>query len=101
MKQKLPQSVYTQEFRAQAVKLVLDQGGRVSATAQQLQIPSSTLRDWVKAARVVKRASVGARQKTHMSEKMENIHLEQELARVKMERDFLKKCVAYFAKSPA
>ncbi len=54
MKQKLPKSVYTPEFHAQAVKLVLEQGLTIAAASQQLLIPAGTFRDWVQAARAGK-----------------------------------------------
>lgn len=99
--EKLVKSVYTSEFRAQAVKLVIEQGLTIRAAAQQLMMPVDTLSGWVKAARTGKLEAVGSGQKARTAEEMELIQVKQELARVKMERDFLKKCAAYFAKSPA
>ena len=99
--EKLPKGVYTQEFRAQAVKLVLEQGLRLAAAARQLMVPVKTLRNWVKAAREGQLLAVGAKQRTLSTEELEVARLKRELAAVRMERDFLKKCAAYFAKSPA
>ena len=48
---------YTPEFRAEAVKLVLEQGLSLEAAAQRLSVPKGTLANWVKAA---KRGSTGS-----------------------------------------
>ena len=42
---------YTPEFRAEAVKLVLEQGLSLEAAARRLSIPKGTLANWVMAAK--------------------------------------------------
>jgi transposase len=42
---------YTREFRAEAVKVVLEQGLSLEATAQRLSVPKGTLANWVKTAK--------------------------------------------------
>ncbi len=39
---------YTPEFRAEAVKVVLEQGLSLEAAAQRLSVPKGTLANWVK-----------------------------------------------------
>jgi transposase len=98
--EKLPKGVYTQEFRLQAVKLVLEQGLTMRLAAQQLMLLAKTLGGWVKAARAGQLQVIGTQQRKLGAEELKLAQLQRELARVKMERDFLKKCAAYFAKSP-
>lgn len=43
--------VYSEEFRAEAVKLVLEHGQRLLSAAQRLGIPKGTLTNWVLKAR--------------------------------------------------
>ena len=86
---------YTQAFMLEAVRLV--KGGQsVPVTAKVLNMPSQTLGNWVR--RSDKGELVGAGDKPVSNEQMELARLRAELARVKMERDILKKATAYFAR---
>lgn len=79
---------YTLEYRSEAVRLV--QGGQsFVATAKVLGIPSQTLENWVRQAAKGQLAGAGA--KPVSAEQMELTRLRAELARVKLERDILKK----------
>jgi transposase-like protein len=86
---------YTVEFKLEAVRLV--KGGQtVPVTAKILGMPEQTLGNWV---RLSKQGQLtGAGDKPVSAEQMELARLRAELARVKMERDILKKATAYFAK---
>jgi transposase len=42
---------FTDEFKASAVRLVLDEGKTVSAAARDLDLTETALREWVKRAR--------------------------------------------------
>ena len=46
-----PRRQFTEEFRAQAVRLVLDEGKSVGAVARELDLTASALRQWVERAR--------------------------------------------------
>ena len=86
---------YTLEFKMEAVRLV--RGGQVAAvTAKVLGIPKQTLENWVRLDG--KGTLKGAGDKPVSPEQMELARLRAELARVKMERDILKKATAYFAR---
>jgi len=94
-KEKGTRAAYTLEFKLEAVRLV--QGGQAkSVTARILGVPEPTLGNWVRLAGQGKLAGAGA--KPVSPEQMELARLRAELARVKMERDILKKATAYFAK---
>lgn len=49
--ERLPQGVYTTEFRAEAVKLVIEQKMSVAGAAKRLSLPKSSLYNWVCAAK--------------------------------------------------
>jgi transposase-like protein len=86
---------YTLEFKLEAVRLV--KGGQVaSVTAKILGIPKATLENWVRLNS--KGQLKGSGDKPVSPEQMELARLRAELARVKMERDILKKATAYFAR---
>jgi len=88
---------YTPEFRAEAVKMVSEQGLPQETTAKRLAIPKGTLANWVAAAKASMHSSVpGARSAAELA--AENSRLRKELAEARMERDILKKATAYFAR---
>ena len=86
---------YTLEFKLEAVRLV-KAGQEASVTARVLGMPKQTLSNWVRLAE--KGELQGAGDRPVSAEQMESARLRAELARVKMERDILKKATAYFAK---
>jgi transposase len=96
--EKLPKAEYSPEFREQAVQTYQESGLSVAEVAKRLSIPKSSLNYWVKAAKKGKLALVGKNQKPVTEMEMELSRLKRELAEARMERDFLKKCTAYFAK---
>jgi transposase len=83
---------YSDEFRAEAVRLVLDSRSSVARVAEDLGIKSWTLRGWVKEHR----DGIGVRRPETLEE--ENRRLKRELTVLRQERDLLKKAAAYFAK---
>ncbi|SRR5258706_2691829 len=86
---------YTLEFKLEAVRLV-KAGQSIAAIGATLGVAEQTVFNWVKAEREGRLAGVGT--KPVSSEQMELARLRAEVARLKMERDILKKAVAYFAK---
>jgi transposase len=91
------QQRYTPEFRAEAVKLVTEQGLSQKEAAKRLGIPKGTLANWMAATKASGRLSApGTRSTADLV--AENARLRKELAEVRMERDILKKATAYFAR---
>jgi transposase len=89
---------FTDEFKAGAVRLVLDEGKSVGQVARDLDLTPSALSGWVKQARADR--SKGKAGLT-TEERAELAALRKELRVVKMERDILGKAVAFFAKENA
>ena len=87
---------YTDEFRAEAVKQVLERGFTVADVAARIGIPKHTLYDWVQKAKKVGRATAGSA--LAGTDSVEVRRLKAELRRVTEERDILKEAAAYFAK---
>ena len=96
--EKLPKAGYSPEFREQAVRTYQESGLSVAEIAKRLSLPKSSLNNWVMAAKQGNLALVGKHQKPVTEMEMELSRLKRELAETRMERDFLKKCTAYFAK---
>ena len=95
---RIPQGRYTKEFRQEAVKLVTEEGMSWTAAARRLSLPTSTLANWVKAAKAGKLGDVGKTYRPLTEVEMELARTKKELTLVKMERDILKKAAAYFAR---
>jgi len=98
--ERIPNAVYTKELREEAVKLVTEQGLTIPEVGRRLSIPKSTISYWVREERRGKLSSVGSSKKSLTETEMELAQVKRELAQVKMERDFLRKAAAYFAKEP-
>jgi transposase len=95
---KKKQQRYTPEFRAEAVKLVTEQGFTLEAAAARLAVPRGTLANWVVAAKNSTRVTAVPGSRTAKDLEVENARLRKELAEARMERDILKKATAYFAR---
>jgi transposase len=87
---------YTPEFKQEAVRLVTEQGYKVTEAARNLGINPSVLTRWKsQLASEGTNAFPGKGRLT--SEKEELQRLRKENQRLKMERDILKKAAAFFA----
>jgi len=93
-----PRGIYTRELREEAVKLVTEGGLKIPEAGRRLLVSASTIRYWVKAEREGKLKEVGKQQRPLTEVEMELVRVKRELVEVRMERDVLKKAVAYFAK---
>lgn len=97
MTKKKQQQRYSPEFRAEAVKLVTEQGLSQEVAAARLAIPTGTLSNWVAAAKRATNGAVpGSRSAADLQAEIAS--LRKELAETRMERDILKKATAYFAR---
>jgi transposase len=85
---------FTDEFKRDAVAMVLDDGNRVIDVAERLGIGEGTLGNWVRQARVDR----GERAGMTTSERAELVELRRENARLRMERDLLKRATAFWVK---
>ena len=88
--------VFTEEFRAGAVRLVLDEGKSVSAVARDLDLTASALRVWVMRAQADRTKGKSGGLTT--AEREELARLRKENRQLRLERDILKKAAAFFAK---
>jgi transposase-like protein len=85
---------FTDEFKRDAVAMVLDDGNKVVDVAERLGIGEGTLGNWVRQARVDR----GERAGMTTSERQELVELRRENARLRMERDLLKRATAFWVK---
>ena len=87
-KAKRPRRSFTDDFKAEAVRLVLDEGKTVNRVAKDLDLTASALRVWVERARADRTHG-----KTGLTseERAELARLRKENRTLRMERDILKK----------
>ncbi len=99
---RLPKRQYTEEFKAEAVRLAASVGGHEAA--RRLGIPVATLGNWAR-----RRVALGdgsgppspaeASARRPVSElEAENSRLRRELAEAKLDVEILRKATAYFAR---
>jgi len=86
---------YSKEFKAEAIKIVLEQGLSVHEGAVRLSIPEGTLGQWVTAAR---KGIVTPGTRSVAELESEVLQLRKALNEAQQERDVLKKATAYFAR---
>lgn len=89
---------FDDEFKAQAVRLVLDEGKSVASVARDLDLTESNLRIWVERARADR---TQGRTGLTTAEREELTRLRKENRELRTEREILKKAAAFFAKHQA
>lgn len=99
MADKKKQKRYTKEFKIEAVKLVTEKGMKASEVAKDLGISQPALGSWIKDyQRIGQEAFPGKRNLSSQEDKIRQ--LEQQVKRLTMEREILKKAMAYFVEIP-
>jgi transposase len=89
---------FSEEFKAGAIRLVLDEGKTVGAVARELDLTPSALGRWVQQAEADR-----SKGKTGLTtaEREELARLRKENRELRLEREILKKAAAFFAKAHA
>lgn len=88
---------YTEQFKADAVNLVLEQGYSVSKAANALGVGETALRRWL-GNRQPKTSQVSAKPPAHSTDQQRIRELEKQVAQLERERDILKKSTTFFVK---
>jgi transposase len=93
-------TTYTAEFKRQAVRMLTDQKLSVAEAARRLGVGENLLHTWRKAFRQQGEAAFpGHGQPTPADDELRRLRAEN--ARLRAERDLLKKAAAYFASPPS
>jgi transposase len=87
---------FTDEFKASAVRLVLEEGKSVCAVARDLDLTESSLRNWVEHARADQGTGKPGALTTAEREELSRLRKENRI--LAEEREILKKAAAFFAK---
>jgi transposase len=87
---------FTREFKAEAVRLCKAGDRSVGKVAEDLDLTETSLRAWVKQAKVD--VGEGPPEALTTAEREELSRLRKQVKRLEMEREILKKAAAFFAK---
>ena len=98
-RQKRKRRRFSEEFKAETVRLVRDGGKGVTEVARDLELTRSAVQRWVDQAEIeAGRGPAGALTRV---ERTELVQLRRENLQLRMEREILKKATAFFAKEHA
>jgi transposase len=87
---------FTKEYKAEVVALVRSSGKSPGQVAREMDLTETSVRAWVKQVAIdEKRDPLGP---LTSEERAENTRLRRELKNMTMERDFLRKAAAFFAR---
>lgn len=96
---------FTDEYKANAVSLVLDDGHTIAATARNIDVHEMTLGKWVKKERDIRESKREPDAPLTESERTELVRLREEskrdkeqIAHLQMQANFAKKVATWFAK---
>ena len=88
---------FTVEYKAEVVRLIRTSGRSIGEVAKELDLTDSAVRKWVERAGIDEKRDPSGPLTTE--ERAELARLRREMKTVTMERDFLRKAAAFFARS--
>jgi len=93
----MPRRKFSREFKVEAVRLVTERGVAVAQAARDLDLAEGQLRRWMRELTAAPQGAFpgNGQQRADMAE---IAALKKEVAKLKAERDILKKAAAYFAR---
>jgi len=84
---------FTDEFKAETVKLIRESGRTVGSIARELEWTETAVRNWVKQAE-----ALGSADTLSADERFELRRLRKENQELRMEKEILRKATAFFAR---
>ena len=94
--EKRTRQTYSEEYKIEAIKMVLEGGKTVPEAANQLGIQANQLYNWMQSHRLP--GEIKAMINKQKDLEAENKRLKKALARAEQEKEVLKKAAQYFAK---
>lgn len=96
--ERIPRQFFTLEFKEEAVSLVINGGLTVAEVGRRLSVSQQTLRNWIKKHNATGLKTPGSHNVSELE--AEVYRLRKELAEARLEKEILKKAMAYLAKEP-
>ena|SRR5688572_30175919 len=94
-----PRTTYTAEYKLAAVKMITEQKLSVAEVSRRLDVSETLLRAWRKAVLASGDAAFPGHGSAPPDDELRRLRAEN--ARLRAERDLLKKAAAYFANPPS
>jgi transposase len=94
--EKKKRRIFTAEFKAEAVNLYRQSGKTIAEIARDLDVAHTCLGQWIRQADI--EDGRGPKGAMTIAEKDELVRARKEIRVLRMERDLLKKSVAFFAR---
>ena len=88
---------FTRQYKAEVVRLVRTSGKTIAQVARELDLGETAIRAWLQYAEIDEKRDPHGPLTTE--ERADVVRLRRELRTVTMERDFLRKAAAFFARS--
>lgn len=98
MSTRRPRREFSDEFKADAVRMVTELGKTRAQVARDLDINESTIGKWVAKATGTHGTGSGSARRTPNPESTDPREMQREIDRLREENTFLKKAAAFFAK---
>jgi len=89
---------FSPQFKAEAVQMVIETGKPIAEVARDLGVVAQTLGNWVQAWRDANPEPEAS--ELSPVERARVKEMEDEIRRLRMENEFLKKAAAFFARTP-
>lgn len=89
---------YPEEFKRDAVQLVLSSGRSIGSVAKELGVNTESLRQWVRRARPATGGGGGGGDAVTPAEREELKRLRRQVRELELEKEILRKAAQYFAK---
>jgi transposase len=86
---------FTPEYKEQVARMVVEESRAIPSTAREIGVNEQTLRNWVNDYR---KAHAGDEPPLTVSERARLRELEKEVRELRLEKEFLGKAAAFFAK---
>jgi len=96
--ERIPRQFFTLEFKEEAVSLVINGGLTVAEVGRRLSVSQQTLRNWIKKYNTTGLKTPGSHNVSDLEAEVSR--LRKELAEARLEKEILKKAMAYLAKEP-
>ena len=89
---------YSDEFKAEAVTMVSEQGRSISDVSKSLGVGQTALRRWVQSGNCAGQNNSMSQIKSQSAEQQRIRELQKQVKTLQKERDVLKKSIAFFAR---
>jgi len=94
--ERIPRQFFTNEFKEEAVKLVVESGLTLADAGRRLSLSPQTLKNWITKHKSGKLNLPGSRCVSELEAEISK--LRKELAEARLEKEIIKKAMAYLAR---